>query len=494
MQPFAGWFYAVILKSSACLSPDCFCCIFAVKKPEPQKDQGVWNFQSLARQYDISRLILHRKLQAVSHGDRFRARMLLGLSAVSMIFVPIIYFYMLPSFYDTFITHSIGFALLFMGGFFAVMILRFLGSFRLAAVVLLVCPLLALSLFAIMEKVAVSGTYFWFAGLGLFGLYILGLRLGKYWCLFVLLLQMSLIQMFKDSENLMPVGMSRDDFVNIFWGDVLGVTLGIWTIAALYERQRKRFERELRLAQAEILQHREKLMHDARLTELGQMAGGVAHEINNPLAIVHGYAVRLKRDLERERSLTDDQRQMFSSIERSCLRISTISRALLSYAHEGSYEQDVVFTLHKLQEECLELCQERMRNRDIHLQVDSSDPQAEISGKYVKLLQIMVNLVNNAIDAVADCPEKWIHLELFLQPQQLHLAVSDSGTGIPAHLQERIKSPFFTTKPIGKGTGLGLSIVDGIIRDVGGKFYLETKAPHTRFVVQFPVNALPAEP
>jgi C4-dicarboxylate-specific signal transduction histidine kinase len=112
----------------------------------------------------------------------------------------------------------------------------------------------------------------------------------------------------------------------------------------------------------------------------------------------------------------------------------------------------------------------------------------------VKLLQIMVNLVNNAIDAVADCPEKWIHLELFLQPQQLHLAVSDSGTGIPAHLQERIKSPFFTTKPIGKGTGLGLSIVDGIIRDVGGKFYLETKAPHTRFVVQFPVNALPAEP
>lgn len=454
----------------------------------------MWNFQSLARQYDLSRFLLHRKLQALSHGDRFRARMMLGLSAVSLVFVPILYFYMLPSFYDTFLIHSTGFALLFLGAFFAIMILRFLGSFRLASLVLLAFPLLALSLFAIMEKVAISGTYFWFAGLGLFGLYILGLRFGKYWCLFVLLLQLSLIQIFKDSETLTPEGMSRDDFVNIFWGDVLGVTLGIWTIAALYELQRKRFERELRLAQAEILQHREKLMHDARLTELGQMAGGVAHEINNPLAIVHGYAVRLKRDLEKERPLTEEQKLMFSSIERSCLRISTISRALLSYAHEGSYEQDVVFTLHKLQEECLELCQERMRNREVRLQVDGSDPEQKISGKYVKLLQIMVNLVNNAIDAVANCPEKWIHLELFLQPGQLHLAVMDSGAGIPVHLHERIKSPFFTTKPIGKGTGLGLSIVDGIIRDVGGKFYLDTKAPHTRFVVQFPICAVPAEP
>jgi signal transduction histidine kinase len=224
------------------------------------------------------------------------------------------------------------------------------------------------------------------------------------------------------------------------------------------------------------------------------MAGGVAHEINNPLAIVQGYAVRLKYDLEKDRCLTDEQKLMFSSIERSCLRISSISRALLSYAHEGSYEQDVGFTLHKLQEECMELCQERMRNRDISLRVDCSDPEQEIFGKYVKLLQIIVNLLNNAIDAVSTCPEKWIHLELFLQPGQLHIVVEDSGIGIPEHLRERIKSPFFTTKPIGKGTGLGLSIVDGIIRDMGGEFYLDTKAPHTRFVVRFPISAMTAEP
>jgi signal transduction histidine kinase len=411
-----------------------------------------------------------------------------------MIFVPIIYLYMLPSYNDTFVTHSIGFALLFLGALIAAMILRLAGSFRLAAFALLAFSLLGLCLFAVMEKVPVSGTYFWFAGLGLFGLYVLGLRLGKYWCLVVLLLQMSIIQIFRDSENITPEGMSRVDFVNIFWGDVLGVTLGIWTIAALYELQRKRFERDLQLAQAEILQHREKLMQDARLTELGQMAGGVAHEINNPLAIVQGYAVRLKYDLEKDRCLTDEQKLMFSSIERSCLRISSISRALLSYAHEGSYEQDVGFTLHKLQEECMELCQERMRNRDISLRVDCSDPEQEIFGKYVKLLQIIVNLLNNAIDAVSTCPEKWIHLELFLQPGQLHIVVEDSGIGIPEHLRERIKSPFFTTKPIGKGTGLGLSIVDGIIRDMGGEFYLDTKAPHTRFVVRFPISAMTAEP
>lgn len=454
----------------------------------------MWNLQALFSQYDISRVGLHHQLRDATHGDRFRARMLLGLSLVCLVFVPIIYFYMLPSFYDTFITHTIGFGLLFFGAFFAVILLRFVGSFRLAACVLLGCPLLGLSLFAIMEKVAVSGTYFWFAGLGLFGLYVLGLRIGKYWCAVVLILQMSLIQYFKDSGEMMPVGMSRDDFVNIFWGDVLGVTLGIWTIAALYELQRKRFERDLKLAQAEILQHREKLMQDARLTELGQMAGGVAHEINNPLAIVHGYTVRLRRELEKDKPLSDEQKAMFSSIERSCQRISTISRALLSYAHEGSYEQDVAFTLHKLKEECMELCQERMRNRDITLHVTGSNSEENISGKYVKLLQIIVNLLNNAIDAVTGCQEKWIRLDLILNGQALHVTVEDSGAGVPEHLRERIKSPFFTTKPIGKGTGLGLSIVDGIIRDMGGEFFLDSKAPHTRFVVRFPLAQASAEP
>jgi signal transduction histidine kinase len=401
---------------------------------------------------------------------------------------------MLPNISGTFIVHSIGFALLLLGAILSIFVLRFVGKFRLAAVMLLICPLMGLTLFAVMEKVAVSGTYFWYAGLGLFGLYLLGLRLGKYWCGLVLLVQVALIQFFKHSPESVPTGMTREDFVNIFFGDVLGVTLGIWTIAALYELQRKRFERELQNAQAEIIRHRDKLMQDARLTELGQMAGGVAHEINNPLAIVHGYTVRLKRDLEKDRPLTEEQRAMFSSIERSCFRISTISRALLSYAHEGSYEQDVVFTLHKLQEECMELCHERMRHRDIKLRIDCSDPQQKICGKYVKLLQIIVNLLNNAIDAVASCPEKWIHLELFLQPGQLHAAVIDSGAGVPEHLRERITSPFFTTKPIGKGTGLGLSIVDGIIRDVGGHFYLDTKAPHTRFVVDYPVKLVHAEP
>jgi signal transduction histidine kinase len=438
--------------------------------------------------------MLHRRLLEAPHGDRFRARMLAGLCTVTLIFDPCIFLYMVPRYGDSILMHSLGFALMFFGSAAALVILNKVGSFALAAFFFLTPPLLSLTLFAWTEQVAVSGTFFWYAGLGLFGLYILGLRLGIPWCGFVLVVQMSLIQLLKDSATMIPPGMTQDDFVDIFWGDVLGVTLGIWTIAALYERQRTRFERDLQLAQAEILRHREKLMHDARLTELGQMAGGVAHEINNPLAIVHGYTIRLKRDLERNQGLTDEQKAIFSSIERSCLRISTISRALLAYAHEGSYEQDVVFTLHRLQDECLELCQERMRNRDVELQVLCSNLDQKISGKYVKLLQIIVNLLNNAIDAVANCPERWIRLEFDLQPQHLIVTVTDSGAGIPEHLRERIKSPFFTTKPIGKGTGLGLSIVDGIIRDMNGKFYLDDKAPHTRFVVQFPITTVAAEP
>jgi signal transduction histidine kinase len=74
------------------------------------------------------------------------------------------------------------------------------------------------------------------------------------------------------------------------------------------------------------------------------------------------------------------------------------------------------------------------------------------------------------------------------------VAVMDSGAGIPEHLRDRITSPFFTTKPIGKGTGLGLSVVDGIIRNMNGKFFLDAGAPHTRFVVQFPITQVSTEP
>ncbi len=394
---------------------------------------------------------------------------------------------MAPSFGEHSLEHALTFILMILGAVGTLLVIRFLGSFRLAALIFLTCNLGGLLLFAVMEKVPVSGTFLWFAGLGLFGFYLFGLSIGKYWFLVVLACQMYVIYLFRDVPNLTPVGMSREEFVNIFRGDVLGSTLAIWVIAILYELQRRKSEHDLAQAQHELLMHREKVMHDARLTELGQMAGGVAHEINNPLAIIHGFGIRLKKDLQYHRELTDEQISMFQSIERSCQRIATISRALLSYAHEDSYEQDLSFTLQKLTEESLELCQERIKSRNIKFQVDCAEANQQLSGKYVKLLQVVVNLINNAIDAVSERDVRWIHIKLELAKHGLTAMVSDSGPGVPIHLRERIKSPFFTTKPVGKGTGLGLSIVDGIMRDIVGEFYLDTSADCTRFVVKFPL-------
>jgi C4-dicarboxylate-specific signal transduction histidine kinase len=96
--------------------------------------------------------------------------------------------------------------------------------------------------------------------------------------------------------------------------------------------------------------------------------------------------------------------------------------------------------------------------------------------------------LNNAIDAVSTCKEKWIRLEIILEGNILNISVVDSGDGVPVHLRELIKSPFFTTKPVGKGTGLGLSIVDGIIREMNGQFFLDEASPETRFVIKFPVQ------
>lgn len=444
--------------------------------------------QPMLSRIDITSKFLHKNLLGLSATESFRARILVGVCLVQFVFVPFVFLGVMGNFGSNVLLNVLGYLFHWICPVVGLLLLKFTGRYKTAAAIFTISTALGLVYFAVLEHVPVSGTYFWFAGQGIFCIYLFGTKIGKYCCALILAVQVGLIQYYSVYGGILPIGLNRQEFIGMFMNDVTSVTLAIWSLAALYELRRSRFEKDLTEAQTELLKHQDKLMKGARLTELGQMAGGVAHEINNPLAIVHAYNIRLRRELEAILPLTEEQKTMFSNIERSCLRISTISRSLLSYAHEGAFEQDVVFTLAQLQDEFMVLCSERMRRRNIDLELISPSLQASISGKYVKLLQIIVNLLNNAIDAVSDCQEKWIQLEILLEGNELHIAVIDSGEGVPAHLRELIKSPFFTTKPVGKGTGLGLSIVDGIIREVNGQFYLDSSSPHTRFVIRFPIE------
>lgn len=231
----------------------------------------------------------------------------------------------------------------------------------------------------------------------------------------------------------------------------------------------------------ELDTQRMQMVSSSRLASLGEVSAGIAHEINNPLAIIQGKAELLMRNFP-EQSV---QREQVDKIIQMVKRISTIVKGLRTFARDGSKDPMRPFRLTPFLSDLQDLCQARMKNHDIELAVDCRISDG--FGREVQISQVLINLLNNSIDAVQDVPKKWIRLEAFERNGHLIFAVTDSGAGVPVEIREKIMEPFFTTKPIGKGTGMGLSISIGICRDHGGDLQYVAQSKHTRFEVILPL-------
>jgi C4-dicarboxylate-specific signal transduction histidine kinase len=132
-----------------------------------------------------------------------------------------------------------------------------------------------------------------------------------------------------------------------------------------------------------------------------------------------------------------------------------------------------------------DLCHARMLNSDIDFSINCSE-KIDGFGREVQISQVLINLLNNSMDAIQDQQQKWIRLEVFKRGAHLVFAVTDNGPGVPNELRDKIMEPFFTTKPVGQGTGMGLSISIGICRAHGGDLQYVPGYPHTRFEVILP--------
>ena len=141
-------------------------------------------------------------------------------------------------------------------------------------------------------------------------------------------------------------------------------------------------------------------------------------------------------------------------------------------------------------EDTLGLCMERMRNHGVQFSADPIDEKLAFQGRGTEISQVLVNLLNNADDAIGKLPEKWIKLSVQGNAEWLEILVTDSGNGIPPEFQKKLFQPFFTTKEIGKGTGLGLSISHGIVKNHGGELTIDSSSPNTCFLVRLPAHKL----
>ncbi|WPU63838.1 ATP-binding protein [Peredibacter starrii] len=225
--------------------------------------------------------------------------------------------------------------------------------------------------------------------------------------------------------------------------------------------------------------------YTAKLVSLGEMAAGIAHEINNPLAIIQGSSDQIEKIASRSETEVTRLLEYNSKIQKTVGRISRIIKSLKGLARNGENDPFLPFEFQHILEPCIEISRQRFRDENVELEIVPYDSSIRIVGQEIQLSQVLMNLMNNAFDAALAGPNRrWVKIELTQNEEYFDIKVQDSGNGVPREIRDKIMEPFFTTKPINKGTGLGLSISKNIMIQHQGTLLLDENSPFTTFVMR----------
>jgi PAS domain S-box-containing protein len=274
-----------------------------------------------------------------------------------------------------------------------------------------------------------------------------------------------------------------DAFGNIIWGNTSATMISGSSsfILALVEDISAHKAAEL------LVQDRQnKMHHSARMAALGEMAGGIAHEINNPLTIIDMTASVLRNKIlkgEYEASFASDS---LEKVQKMIDRIAKIIRGLRSFSRDGSHDPSLTYSARSILQGTLDLCEEKLKSNNVELRISESSPDCIVRCRGVEVSQVLLNVINNAFDAVVDLPKKWIEVNMVKEEKFIRIDILNNGPLIPEELKHKIYQPFFTTKPVGQGVGLGLSISLGIMASQGGALSHDLSRQYTCFSVRIP--------
>lgn len=231
-------------------------------------------------------------------------------------------------------------------------------------------------------------------------------------------------------------------------------------------------------------------MESGRFVALGQLAGGIAHEINNPLTVVLSKLHLVERLTSGPEISSEATAKIKDSVEKarsSVMRISKVIKGLRSLSRDGRADDFQVTNIADVITETVELCQERIKENGIILDLEI-DRDLFVRVRPYQIVQVLINLVNNAIDALEGQNLGKILIKVLRIGDEVVLRVSDSGPGVKEGHESMVMEPFFTTKPAGVGTGLGLSISRQIVFSHGGRISLNREVSASCFEIQLPIN------
>lgn len=229
------------------------------------------------------------------------------------------------------------------------------------------------------------------------------------------------------------------------------------------------------------------LIQNAKLVSLGRLAGGVAHEINNPLAIIGG---RVDQLMLKMKSLPEDakEKKLMISIKESVKRIKGIVSGMLEFSRDETAADSEQTSLNSCLDMVLPFFKEKCGGIGVEVTVTGQE-NVRVYVNRIQISQIIVNLVNNAIDATSEKTIRKINIDISEDDDFAYLKVSDNGPGIPLEKIDQVLEPFYTTKEPGKGTGLGLSISYGLAGKNNGKLSISKEyTKGAQFILKLPLQ------
>ncbi len=236
-----------------------------------------------------------------------------------------------------------------------------------------------------------------------------------------------------------------------------------------------------------ISEQRNKMIISAKMSALGEIAGSIAHEINNPLSVIIGRAEHTtmkleQKDLDKNEIISD-----LKKIAETGHKITKLIKSLNTYIRSTTNDPFIVCDIKEVILESIEMFEIDLKHKSIDIRLNCPT-RLIVNAHPHSLSHALVNLLKNAIDAIKELPERWIEIKVTTSEEFVDIQITDSGRGIEKNILNKIMLPFFTTKPLGKGTGLGLSITKKIIEEHKGSLNYDTNSANTRFVIRLPLS------